>query len=127
MKAALHETLLEMDDEYMIDVEVNVDIDREKPDIEELMKKYDQGEESYREFQYLLRREKIDFGLETALRSLEHMHEDGIITAGDEIRIMGDEEEVPVDFDEETDFGNFQERFKQAWQNAFEGDEGEEI
>ena len=113
---AIFRTILDIDEEYLVEAEVDIDVTREKPDIEPLLAKYNSGEETLQELQYLLRRDIIEYDVNTAVRYLEHMRDEGVLERG-EIQLMAepDEEPVPVPYDDDADFNIFIEDFKEAW------------
>lgn len=121
LEHTIHRSLLDIDSEYMIDVDVSIDVDREKPDMEELLSKYERKEESHTEFRYLLRQDKIEYDRDVAVRSLYHMHEDELLE-GDKIHLIpsSDEDPVPVSYEEGADFESFIDDFEQVWDEVME-------
>lgn len=126
LEGSIYNSLLEIDDEYLIEVDVSINVDREKPDIEELLNKYEEGEETRAELRYLQRHDELEFDLDTAVRSLQHMHEDELLEGG-EIRLIpeSDKEPVPVPYEEDTDFESFIEDFKEVWNEVMERKQSE--
>lgn len=119
IESAITRSILRIDDDYLVDLEVDIDLDYYQPDLDELKRKYELGEESPEEFYYLLRKEEIERDAEFAKRHLRHMHNEGEMTDESEVGFgieEGDEEPtMTVSFDDYDDFERFLEAVEQAW------------
>lgn len=110
--------LYRMDDEYMIDVDVDIDANREKPDINELKEKFHREEETSREFHYLARIGEIDWTLENMIRSFRHARSEGFLddylNSSDEIQVQPGEGE-PISIEHGGEFERLIEELRKAW------------
>jgi len=62
-------------DDVIVDVTVSIDPDVQRPDIDELLERYDNNEETYEEFQFLREQEEIDADEQFWRHSLRHSWE----------------------------------------------------
>lgn len=109
----LNRSLVELDSEHIIhDVEVTVTVDRSTAEVEELQEKFKEGEESYREFQYLVHHGSLtDLAnpTEVIFRRYKHDHERGKLEG--HIFVVGDAE---IDADDYEDSSEFVDELKEA-------------
>ncbi len=128
IESAVTRSILRIDDDYLVDIEVDINLDYYRPDLDELKRKYELGEESPEEFHYLLRKDEIERDAELAKRHLRHIHNEGKMS--DELEVgfgveEGDgEPTMTVSFEDYNDFERFLEAVEQAWnKTANETDE----
>lgn len=109
---AVFRALQDIDEEYMIEVDVHIDYEREKPDMEELLKKFEQNEENFDEFMYLLRNEQIEFELDNVIRLVKHAHGETDMNVGVGI---GEEDGEYVEIDSGEDLDEMIEELREMW------------
>jgi hypothetical protein len=62
-------------DDVMVDVDVSIETKLQKPDINELLNKYENNEESFKEFKFLRENDKIEYGDEFLRHAIRHRWE----------------------------------------------------
>lgn len=120
--------LYRIDDEYMIDVDVDVDANREKPNVEELREKFRHEEETSREFQYLARMGEIEWNLDNMIRSFRHARSEGyldeFLNSSDEIQVQPKEGD-PISIEHGGEFERLIEELRNAWPDEQQENESE--
>lgn len=110
--------ILRIDDELMVDVDVDIDAPRTKPDIDELKKKFNREEVTTREFRYLTRMGEVEWNLDNMIRYLRHEHQDGylddLLETHDEIGFQPEEGET-ISVEHGGEFEKLIEELRKAW------------